>query len=176
MNKLNGQPGYPFGVQPQLLGTSTASGRAGGDTVLVTVPATTTPGYSYKIIAQHSTGPLWTHDLVPGVHAQAVCGLLKKGKSIKLKGIVPISGHEGSTAGRPTKVTVFARTSAGAQPAKWDPTGQGWRKVATDTTDGLGAYATRALQPTRTTWYVARYPGDSRYKGAFTSVVKVKVH
>ena len=175
MNKLNGQPGYPFGVPPQLLGTSTASGSAGGDTAFVTVPAATTPGYAYKIIAQHSTGPLGLTTWFQVCTLKPSAASIKKGKSITLKGIVPISGHEGSTAGRPTKVTIFARTSAGAPPAKWDPTGQGWRKVATDTTDGFGAYVTTALRPTRTTWYVARYPGDSRYSGAFTSVVKVKV-
>ena len=86
---------------------------------------------------------------------------IKRGGSVRLKGVVPISGHEGMTAGRPTNVTVFARTRAAGQPTKWDPTGQGWRKVATDTTNGLGAYATKPLFPGRTTWYVARYPGTA---------------
>ena len=175
VNKLIGQPGYPFGAPTSALGTATASGSAAGDAALITVPAATRPGYAYKITAQHSTGPLGLTTLFQVCTLRPTATAINKGRSVKLKGIVPISGHEGTTAGRPTKVTIFARTSAGAQPAKWDPTGQGWRKVATDTTDGFGAYATKALLPARTTWYVARYPGDSRYRGAFTSVVKVKV-
>jgi hypothetical protein len=175
VNRLNGQPGYPFGAPVDALGTTTASGNAAGDAAYVTVPAATKPGYAYKITAQHSTGPLGLTTWFQVCTLKPSASTISRGKSIRLKGIVPISGHEGATAGRPTKVTVYARTSAGAQPSRWDPSGQGWRKVATDTTDGFGAYSTIALRPTRTTWYVARYPGDSRYRGAYTSVVKVKV-
>jgi hypothetical protein len=41
--------------------------------------------------------------------------------------------------------------------------------------NGLGRYA-RFLRPTRTTWYVVRYPGDDWYWHAYTSVLKVRVY
>ena len=40
---------------------------------------------------------------------------------------------------------------------------------------GLGAYTSGYLKPSRTTWYVVRYPGDREYYRGYTSVLRVTV-
>ena len=41
--------------------------------------------------------------------------------------------------------------------------------------DGFGRYHTGSLRPQRTTWYIARYPGDDWYWRGYTAVTKVTV-
>ena len=174
VNGLLGQMVYPFGAPTHAFAEFTATG-ATSDFTHVRVPASATPGSAYKITAQHKTGPLGLTATFQVCTLKPASRSIKKGATVKLSGVVPVSGHEGTTAGRPTGVVVFARTKAAEQPAKWNPSGQGWSKVAADTTDGFGRYATKPLRPLRTTWYVARYPGDSRYRPGYTAVVKVTV-
>ena len=174
VNRLVGRDAYPFNSPTDPFGTFTATG-ATSDYTNVTVPATATPGYAYNVTAQHDIGPLGLTATFQVCTLKPTALSIAKGKSASLKGVVPISGHEGSIAGKPKTVIVFARTSAAGQPTKWDPTGQGWRKVTSDTTNGFGAYATVSMRPARTTWYVVRYPGDTRYFRGYTAVVKVKV-
>jgi hypothetical protein len=168
-------PGWPFGLIPTAFGPLTSTGSSAGDMAIVVIPAKTKPGYAYKVTAPHHTGPLGLTCWFQVCTLKPTALRIVKGRAVRLKGVVPISGHEGSTAGRATTVTMFARTRSAGQPSKWNPTSQGWRKVATAKTNRLGAYATKALRPGRTTWYVAQYPGDSRHFRAYTSVVKVRV-
>jgi len=67
-------------------------------------------------------------------------------------------------------VTLYKRTRAAtAAPTTWDATKKGWTKVARIRANGLGRYLSTYLKPTRTTWYVVRYPGDNWYWPAYTS-------
>jgi len=64
------------------------------------------------------------------------------------------------------------RGKKAGQPTDWSAGRQGWKKVGTLRTNGLGAYAGR-LRVLRTAWFVVRYPGDDWYYGGYTGVVKV---
>jgi hypothetical protein len=174
VNRLQGRDAYPFNSPTDSFGTFTSTGAV-SDYTWITIPATATPGYAYNVTAQHDTGPLGLTATFQVCTIKPTALSIAAGQSLRLKGVVPISGHEGTTAGKPTTVIVFARTGAAGQPTKWDPTGQGWRRVTSDATNGFGAFATVALHPRRTTWYVVRYPGDSRYFRGYTAVVKVRV-
>ncbi len=100
---------------------------------------------------------------------------VRHGSSVTLSGVVPTEGHMGSQAGKPKSVILYQRTSAAGQPSKWDAGANGWRKVGTLKANGLGAFRSGSLRPSRTTWYVVRYPGDKWYFDAYTSVISVKV-
>ena len=174
VNRLLGRDAYPFNSPTDSFGMFTATGAV-SDYRRVTIPASATPGYAYYVTAQHDTGPLGLSATFQVCTLKPTALSIAKGKSVRLKGVVPISGHEGLSPGKAKTVIVFARTSAAGQPTKWDPTGQGWRKVTSDATNGFGVYASVALHPQRTTWYVVRYPGDSRYFRGYTAVAKVTV-
>jgi hypothetical protein len=95
---------------------------------------------------------------------------IAKGASVRLSGVIPANGVA-------KKVVLYSRTTkATAQPSKWDAAKAGWKKVATLSASKTGVYKSGLLKPTRTTWYVVRYPGDSKNFAAFTSVLKVAVH
>jgi hypothetical protein len=143
----------------------------------LTIPSTAPAGYWYLLGAYNTSGYL---DLATPFQ---VCTLkssktaVKKGGSIKLSGVIPTEGHWGSQAGKSKYVTIYKRTkSVSAAPTVWDPTTKGWTKVARVKANGLGKYASAYLKPSRTTWYVVRYPGDNWYWGAYTSVLKVRVY
>ena len=95
---------------------------------------------------------------------------IAKGASVRLSGVIPANGIA-------KKVVLYSRiTKASAQPSKWDAARAGWKKVATISASKTGAFKSGLLKPTRTTWYVVRYPGDSTNFDAFTAVLKVAVH
>ena len=94
---------------------------------------------------------------------------IAKGASVRLSGVVP-------TGGSAKKVVLYSRTTkATTQPSNWNSPA-GWKKVATLSASKTGAYKSGLLKPTRTTWYVVRYPSDPSNFEAFTSVLKVAVH
>jgi hypothetical protein len=82
---------------------------------------------------------------------------------------VRLSGHVPGTG----SVTLFERHGRAGQPATL--AAKGWTLVGHYRLKA-GKFKTGALHPSRTTWFVARYPGQKgEYFSAFTSVVKVAV-
>jgi hypothetical protein len=143
----------------------------------VRIPTSARPGYAYQIHASRSDVSSWL-DLTDSYQ---VCTLIasktkiKPRASVRLSGVIPTQGHDGDQAGNRKQIVVFARSRAGGQPDNWQPGGQGWKRVCTTTANGYGQFRTRLLKPSRSTWYVVRYPGDDWYWGAYTSVIKVTV-
>ncbi len=141
------------------------------------VPTTAPAGYSYYFSTDHADGPLVLSTPFQVCTLKSTKTAIKKGARIKLSGVVPTQGHWGSKAGKVKYVTIYKRTkSVSAPPTVWDATKKGWTKVARVRANGLGKYASAYLRPTRTTWYVVRYPGDDWYWDAYTSVLKVRVY
>jgi hypothetical protein len=94
---------------------------------------------------------------------------IARGASVRLSGVVPANGSA-------KKVVLYSRTTkATAQPSNWNSPA-GWKKVATLSASKTGVYKSGLLKPTKTTWYIVRYPGDANNFEAFTSVLKVTVH
>ena len=85
------------------------------------------------------------------------------------------TGAQGGTAGKTKPIVVYQRTKSAGQPTVWNAASKGWHKVATLKASGLGKYTSHLLHPSRTTWYVVRYPGDNWYYAGYTSVIKVTV-
>ena len=144
----------------------------------LTVPATLA-GYDYEIHTYRYDDPRSYLDLTTYFQ---VCTLkssrasVRSGGTVRLSGVIPTQGHEGSRPGKVKYVTLYKRTRAVlSAPTVWDATRKGWVKVRRVRADGYGRYAT-SVQPTRTTWYVVRYPGDDWYFDAYTSVLKVRVY
>jgi len=159
--------------------TSTGPQR---QTVSLTVPAKATPGYSFIVSAGDPTVRYNIVGVGPMEYFQ-VCTLnatktsIRRGTAVKLRGVVPVQDHWGSTAGKAKYVWVYKRTTAAsAPPTVWDATKKGWKLVARVRTDRYGRYHSALLTPARTTWYVARYAGDAQYWRAYTSVRKVRVY
>lgn len=172
---FSGWPDAPMG-NGKAYGSAVAP-AADSFTRKFTVQKTAPAGYSYHLETDHADGPLLLHTPFQVCTLKSTKASIKKGGSIKLSGVIPTQGHWGSRAGKSKKVTIYQRSkSVSAAPTTWDATKQGWKKVATVTANGLGKYASASLKPTRTTWYVVRYPGDDWYWRAYTSVVKVRVN
>ena len=182
--RFHGDPGWPNGktVNYGKMFRGTSTGQAGF--VTLTVPKNAKPGYAFDFWATRSdsipvavTGGSSRLELSAGFE---VCTLKARPKKVArngrvtLSGVVPTQGHEGSTAGKRKTVTVFVRGKKAGQPTDWSAGRQGWKKVGTLRTNGLGAYAGR-LRVLRTAWFVVRYPGDDWYYGGYTGLVKVTV-
>lgn len=142
-------------------------------TVMVTIPKQLKPGYGVRI---HMTGTDASTSLLDLHERFQLCTLvstktsISRGASVRLSGIIPANGVA-------KKVIVYGRTTkATAQPSKWDAAKAGWKKLATISATKTGAFKSGLLRPTRTAWYVVRYPGDSQNFDAFTGVLKVAVH
>ena len=97
------------------------------------------------------------------------------GRAVRLSGVIPTVGHQGSQVGKVKFVNIYQRAKAAGPPTAWNPGAKGWRKVATVRANGRGVVRRSVLHPRHTTWYVVRYPGDSYYFNAYTSVIKVTV-
>jgi hypothetical protein len=179
-----GAPGYPEGAPAiDFGGKHLVSAGTKEAVTKVTVPSSVKPGYAYTVEMYRPENPVWI-DL--SVRFQ-VCTLnasrtsMRSGGAVKLSGVVPVSGHVGAQPGAPVTVTVYRRTTSASQPTAWDATTRGWAKVGSYATTGLGAFHTRYLHPTHSTWYVARYSGSyvtggQNYLRAYTSVRKVRVY
>jgi len=145
-------------------------------TKTVTIPTRAPAGYFYYLEAQHREGPLAVDAPFQVCTLNASKNSVRKGGEIKLRGVVPTEGHLGPDPGQRKWVTVYKRTRYVSGPPKaWDPTRSGWTEVARIQTDRFGKYS-RYLKPSRTTWYVVRYPADDWYWRAYTSVLKVRVY
>lgn len=176
LNYLYGMSDDPQSSGYKTFGTWTSGGTSARSKAL-TIPAKAKPGYSYYLWLAHDSGPLTLATTYQVCTLNASKTTIRKGGSVKLSGIVPTEGHWGSKAGKSKKVIVYKRTKAAGQPAKkggftkWN----GWTRVGTYKANGLGKFSTGYLRPSRSTWYVAWYPGDNWYWGAYTSVRKVTV-
>ncbi len=156
---------------------SLATTGTGPFTKSITIPTRAPAGYFYLLEVQHREGPLVLDAPFQVCTLKSSKTSVRKGGSIRLSGVIPTEGHWGGTPGKVKYVTLYKRTRpATAAPTTWDATKKGWTKVARIRANGLGRYLSAYLKPTRTTWYVVRYPGDDWYWGAYTSVLKVKVY
>jgi hypothetical protein len=155
-------------------GTSDTSGT-GSFTKSFTVPSRAPAGYSYLLEASHTGGYLVLDTPFQVCTLKSSKNSVRRGGTIRLSGVVPVEGHWGREAGTPKWVTIYRRARYASPPTVWDATKRGWIRVGRVKANGLGRYA-RYLRPTRTTWYVVRYPGDDWYWRAYTSVLKVRVY
>lgn len=178
---FNGWSEKPNGVSTTWGGKSYTSTGPQRQTVSLTVPAKAAPGYSFMVGAGDPT-VRYNIVIVSPMENFQVCTLnatkrsISRGTAVKLRGVVPVKGHWGSTAGIRKYVWIYKRTkSASAPPRVWDATKKGWKLVARVRSDRYGRYHSALLTPARTTWYVARYAGDDQYWKAYTSVLKVRV-
>ena len=175
INKVHGQASWPGSATPKSFGSLTMTGAQLPQVKKVTIPSTVKPGYAYDFTVSHTEGPLelttWfqTCSLTPSKTT------ISHGGAVRLSGVVPTEGHLGSTSGKTKSVVIYKRTTSAGQPRCWDATRSGWTKVGVVKADGYGKYRSALLHPARSTWYVVRYPGDSQYWRAFTSVRKVTV-
>jgi hypothetical protein len=155
----------------------TATGAASFFRAL-TIPSTAPSGYAYNIMVfrDHIEHPLYLNVTYQVASFASSSATIRRGTGISLGGRVPTIGHWGSDAGLSKTVTLYKRTSAAGVPTNWDATKNGWTRVLTMKADGYGKYRTSYyLKPSRTTWYIVRYPGDAQYRGGYTSIVKVVV-
>jgi hypothetical protein len=181
--RISGVPEYPATARLRQLKTFTGTSSM-TRTVTVTIPRSARPGYCYCLMTER-TDIIQANDgvsLLELSSAVQLCTLkasrtsIRRGAAIRLSGVVPTEGHWGTTRGKKKRVVIYQRTKKpSGQPTTWDPRSKGWKKVATVTANGLGAYTSAKLRPRRTTWYIVRYPGDSDYYGGYTATVRVRV-
>jgi hypothetical protein len=171
-----GYPQSPSGTPYKEYADATTTG-ADPFTKSFTIPTKAPAGYWYVVGAYNASGVLDLQTPFQVCTLKSTKTAVRKGGSIKLSGVIPTEGHWGSTPGKTKYVTIYKRTkSVSAAPTAWDATKKGWTKVARVKANGYGKYASGYLRPTRTTWYVVRYPGDDWYWDAYTSVLKVRVY
>jgi hypothetical protein len=173
-NDVTGHALYPYNSPTKSFGAWTSNGSE-LQAKKVTIPTTVKPGYAYDFTATHTTGSLTLDASFQTCTLAASSGTIRRGASVRLSGIVPTQGHAGSTPGKVKTVVIYKRSKSAGQPYYWDATKSGWTKVGTAKTDRFGKYHSALLRPSRSTWYVVRYPADAWYWGAFTSVRKVTV-
>ncbi len=137
--------------------------------VKLRIPNSADPGESYDLTTYRTDDPASHLSLWDGFQVcafRSTADVVVRGTGIRLRGTVPSAART---------VWLFARHSAAARPAT--VTAPGWHKVGHYRANDNGTFVSALLHPSRTTWYVARYPrssddGPSFY---FTPVVKVSV-
>ena len=151
--------------------TTQVSSAGPGKTYVVKlrIPTSAQPGESYDLTTYRTDDPASHLSLWDGFQVcafRATADVISPGAGIRLSGTMPSTWRY---------VWLFARRSRAARPAT--VTAKGWRKVGRYRANDNGKFVSALLHPSRTTWYVARYPrisddGPSFY---FTPVVKVSV-
>ena len=134
-------------------------------TVALHIPAHAPVGNVYEINAQRSDDVqslLWLYDWYEVCTFSASHSSIAPGQSVRLHG--HIDG---------THATLFMRHRQAGQPGT--AKAPGWTKVANLHVNASGRFLSPRLHPSRTTWYVVRYPGLNGGFVAFTPVVKVTV-
>ena len=181
VNSIGGVADWPNSATPKDFGSFTTTGNAADDWKRITIPSGAAPGYGYYVWADHDGGSLSLSTWFQVCTLKPSRATVGRSTAIALSGIVPIKGHEGSKRGTPKYVHLYKTTSSrlaakGQPPVNGGGTrAAGWTRIGKVRTDGLGKYRKGSVRPGRTTWYVAWYPGDSWYWGAWTSVAKVTV-
>ena len=128
------------------------------------VPERATAGQPYEIDSYRTDDQVSPLDLYD---YYLVCDIAASPQAVRSGGSVRLAGH---VAG--AKATLLYRHDAADQPTSAGASG--WTKAMSLSPAGAnGQFRTRALHPTRTTWYVVRYSGEEFT--AFTAVVKVTV-
>jgi hypothetical protein len=173
-NEIGGNADWPETAPFISLGSKISSG-ATLEALNITIPSGAAPGYKYWIWADHTSGPLSLVTSFQTCTLKASKTTIVRGSMIKLSGVIPTKGHSGSKRGITKSLVIYKTTKNTSQPTTWQPKSALWTKVATVRANGLGEFTSGSLKPTRTTRYVVRYPGDSAYWGAFTSVCTVTV-
>lgn len=157
-------------------GTRTSSGAI-TQSLRVRVPSSAKPGYSYWIGFQHTNGirTLYLETPYQVATMKASKTAVRRGARIRVAGVVPTAGHWDDTRGLRKVVTLYAHRGTAPVPTKWNPKSQGWVRVCSVRTNGLGAYSTPYFKPLKTLTLVVRYPGDDWYFGAYTSARRITV-
>jgi hypothetical protein len=179
-NRIGAVADYPATATPKSYGDLPSDGMTyqGMD---LTIPASMPPGYSYWVWADHVEGHLSLTTSFQTCTLKPSKTSVAKGNAVTLSGVVPIQGHYGNHKGTPKTVTIYWTTNAklvkAGQPSKpgGTPHVDGWMRAGTARTDRLGKYVKAGITPARTTYYVAWYPKDAEYFGAWTSLTKVTV-
>jgi hypothetical protein len=171
---VTGYAAYPAGAPTRELGTYTSRG-ARNESKPVTIPKDAAPGYWYVVGVENLDGELYLETPFQVCTLKPSSSSVRRGQAVRISGVVPVQGHEGSKPGVRKQIALYQRTTAAGQPTVWDPTKKGWKRVGVYRTDGLGRYSIKAPRLSRSTWYVVQYAGDEWYWGAFTSVVRVRV-
>lgn len=181
VNSIGGVADWPESATPKDFGSFTTTGNAADDWKRITIPSGAAPGYAYYVWADHDGGSLSLSTWFQVCTLKPSRATIGRSTAIALSGVVPIKGHEGSTRGTPKYVHLYKTTSSrlaakGQPPVNGGGTrAAGWTRIGRVRTDGLGKYRKGSIRPGRTTWYVAWYPRDAWYWGAWTSVAKVTV-
>jgi hypothetical protein len=178
---------FPAGWENRLVGDDSATGLhldksygswtssgTGWQTRTLTIPKAATPGYAYRIWAEHTNGPKGPYGLALYEPFQ-VCTLNPSKIVISGSGRVSFSGRVPFVSGKTKRVMLYRRYTSARQPAYVGgfATAKGWTKVASATSNGSGKYSFTRIPVTRTAWYCLWYPEDPQHWGAWTSVVKV---
>ena len=177
-NSLGAVADWPATAKPTSYGDFPSAGYS-YEAKDITVPATMAPGYAYWVWADHAEGHLYLLTAFQTCTLKPSRSSVAKNGSLTLSGVVPVKGHYGTHKGTPKDVTIYWTTSSrlakAGQPSKSGGSAQagGWIRLGKARTDRLGRFSKGSVKPARTTWYVAWYPGDSQYWGAWTSLTKV---
>ena len=171
-NHINGYSENPSNSAPKSFGNF-RSLSVNAHSRALTVPANAVPGYGYRIWLTHTNGPLQLGTWFQVCTLKSSKASISKGTGIRLSGIVPVQGHDGSTAGQRTKVYCLWHKGTAAQPTSFKPSG--WHVLGYVNSSGYGAYRTPQIKLGATTTFVMYYPGDDWYNAAYTSPVKVTV-
>ena len=158
-----GSPGFSIGYTfPQVV---TSTGLQKVYTVALRIPANAPVGNLYLINAERSDDPqslLWLDDYYEVCSFAASHSVIARGQTVR------VGGHIDGT-----QATLFMRHRQAGQPGT--AKAPGWTKVANLHVNASGRFLSPRLHPSRTTWYVVRYPGLNGGFVAFTPVVKVTV-
>jgi hypothetical protein len=169
---FSGYSDWPASASVKSFGSKITSGATNLFRQL-TVPTTATPGYAYWIGEMHNGGLLYMETTFQVATLKPSASTINHGATVTLTGVIPTRDHQGSTPGLRKTVVLYKRSTSAGQPHNY-ASPAGWTKVGSFLASGLGKY-TFKQHPTRTTYYVVRYPGDKWYWGAFTSVIHVHV-
>ncbi len=171
-NRLTGDDTATAAAVDKSFGSWTSAGRS-SQTKALTIPRTATPGFTYRIVAQHTNGAHGDRDLTLAEPFQ-VCTLnpnrpfTRPPTDLYFTGRVP-------TDGKGKRVMLYRRyTSAGQPPyAGGFLEAKGWKRIGSWRCPTDGRFRSSGRLEGRTAWYCLWYAGDSQHWGAWTSVVKV---
>jgi hypothetical protein len=156
-SSLSGAQTYPQVV--------TSTGPQNTYTVALRIPASATVGDVYDVNAERSDDVqslLWLYDYYEVCTFSASHSSIARGQAVRLRGHI-----DGKQA------TLFMCHHRAGQPGTVKA--HGWTKVANLRVSASGRFVSPLLHPSRTRWYVVRYPGLNGGFVAFTPVVKVTV-